>query len=160
MPKMKAGPALLQKPSIRRASLAVSCPFCHAWVTHRAPTGYPPINPTNSSGAAPSGILQRRHMGHKNRKLMPKVDSVRTVDRIKKGNRDGITTFRHRSIPSATPAKAVMESRIRITMVTILHNAGMIRLLNLTAITSADSMTALENPCTGPHRIFSKGVLP
>ena len=118
------------------------------------------MNPTNSNGAADEGILHRRHRGTRNPSFMPRADAVSTKERLKNGNRDGMTTFKHKSIPSAMPFKAVRESKIKIAMAAMLKTIVISRLDLVKTITSADSMNTLAKSSQPPHRISSKEVLP
>lgn len=116
MPNRKAGPALLQNPSILLALFVESLPSCHAAEIHCAPTGYPPSNPTASKLSAPMGIPQIRPRGRRKTDEPPPMLDVSIMERMKKGRRDGITTLRHKSIPSAAPDKAVWLSIINISI--------------------------------------------
>ena len=91
IPKMNAGPALLQKPRHRLASAVLICPHFHISYTHFAPTGYPPNSPASSKFSDPVGILQKAVNGFK--KEIAQLDSafVKRIEITKKGKSDGIT---------------------------------------------------------------------
>lgn len=112
MPKIKAGPALLQNPSIRCASVFVRQPLRYASDTDCAPTGYPPKKPMRSSDSAPVGIPQSFPKGVRKGIFVPVTAFVRRMDSTKKGSNDGITVRMHMSMLSAAPYIAVLLSRI------------------------------------------------
>ena len=93
IPNKNAGPQLLQKAKSRRASACVSCPDAKAWLTHWAPTGYPPRKPAIRRDSAPSGIWHSRRIGRKNGIRCPTRDVVSRTEKRKNGNRDGITVL-------------------------------------------------------------------
>lgn len=114
-PKIKAGPQLLQITSILRAASEERCPFSWAKLTHWAPDGYPPRNPSINSSPEPGGILHSLATGSNIRSRKKFRPVLMTKDRYKKGNRAGTTVRRHSCTPSVAPAQAAELSRIRAT---------------------------------------------
>jgi len=112
IPNRKDGPALLQNPSILRASCFLSCPLAKQSATAWAPAGYPPRRPIKNMDSLPCGMRQSLLIGESSLLCMPEIDPVSRMDSIKKGRREGITVMRQRVIPSWAPAMAVFVSRI------------------------------------------------
>lgn len=139
MPKRNAGPALLQKQSIRWACIFDSCPVLYAAATHWAPTGYPPRKPVTKSVSLPSGIRQILPRGRSMLQWIPDRDPVMRMDRIKKGKSEGITVCMHSVIPSCAPCRAVFPSRIK-SSIPIAAQIPEIKFLLFKSLTSEESM--------------------
>ena len=116
IPKRKAGPALQQNHSILSASCLLISPRFQASRMLFAPTGYPPKNPLISNDSAPFGIPNKRPTGRSRGRLVPIRLFTRIPDSRKKGNREGTTVRKHRSMPSAAANYAVLLSRINISI--------------------------------------------
>ena len=112
IPNKKAGPALLQKPSIRRAVALDSLPSRQACAISWAPTGYPAKKPSNSKDSVPAGILHSFPIGRRNEMFCPNRQLLIIPDKIKKGYREGITVRIHSSTPILAELTAVFPSRI------------------------------------------------
>ena len=112
MPNKKAGPGRLQKPSRISPSRRFSCPRCTAWATQAAPAGYPPSSAGISSDSAPFGRPNSFPMGDNIRSFRPMSRAVSSMERHRKGSREGITAVRHSSTPWLAPCMAVFPSRI------------------------------------------------
>ena len=65
IPKIKEGPALLQKRSRCSASFLTSVPERYCAEMQAAPTGYPPNKPAISIPSQPVGIPKTLHNGFK-----------------------------------------------------------------------------------------------
>ena len=154
MAKIKAGPALLQKPSRRLPSCSLNRPARQASATLCAPVGYPPRSPKTSSACVFPGILQNLPRGVKNPVDMLLKASVRKIDRKKRGSSDGITTCMHSCTPSTAPDSAVFASRISISMVSAA--AMQVKVLLFNDITSEDSMSSGDKSSHLGHMIFQK----
>ena len=109
MPRINAGPALLQKVSSRAPSSGERSPCRTRLPTAFAPTGYPPISPRrNAAAPAPSMPNSRRNSGPAARPSTSAAPSVvKSCAATKKGNSAGMTEARQRDIPSRTPCAAV-----------------------------------------------------
>ena len=100
IPNINAGPALLQKDSIRWACSLRMTELRKAECTVAAPTGYPPKNPKSRRDSAPSGIWQILESGRKRGLLTPPSRLLIIADRKKKGKSEGIMVFKLISTPS------------------------------------------------------------
>ena len=118
IPNINAGPALLQKPSIRLAAVLDSFPEKYAFEMIFAPIGYPPRSPNNKIDSAPVGILQRLLIGCRMRIFFPENVVIIIPESIIKGNNAGMTVFRHSAIPSSAPSITVFVSSIIIAIAT------------------------------------------
>lgn len=116
MPKMKAGPALLQNTIIRPASASVRIFMACTALTDCAPTGYPPSSPVSKIDSLPSGIPVNLLRGRSNGRFRPVRPEVSIMDSTKNGSSEGITDCRQISIPILAPEMAVGLSKISITM--------------------------------------------
>ena len=112
IPKIKDGPALLQKPSIRFALLLSKLPAWAACEMACAPTGYPPKIPMRKIDSVPSGNRRTRPKGRSIEIFFPESRFVSKTDKKKKGISDGITVLIHNSKPSRAPIRALCESTI------------------------------------------------
>lgn len=104
IPNIKLGPALLQNPNSRCASVFDRVPSVYAPATHCAPTGYPPHRPSSSRLPLPSGMPHSFSTGWKSVVLLPVRPLLPIILRKIKGNSDGTTTERANSTPSAAPS--------------------------------------------------------
>lgn len=145
IPKIKAGPALLQKPSILRASSLVRAWFLYACAILCAPTGYPPRNPRRSNDSLPLGILQSFPNGRRRGMLAPKLTELMIAENIKKGNKEGIIVYKHKVMPSFAPFKDVCASIIKINIMTEERIPISNRFLLFMDNTSQECMLRMEN---------------
>lgn len=158
IPNRKAGPALLQKGSIRAASCWDRFPEQRASAMLCAPTGYPPNNPIRYRYSVPLGMCIHRQRGRIKGIDTPLRELVSRIDRSKKGNRDGITVRKHSVTPSAAPANAVLVSKIKISIPTPAVNID--NNFPFICVTSKDSMFVWENSSMKVIYFLHKGVEP
>lgn len=96
---MKAGPVLLQKARARSASRFVQSFFKYNSATVTAPVGYPPQNPIIKAEARfpftekRNGIIFRNTL----HRMSESRNDVKSFERTKKGNSEGITVPAQRS---------------------------------------------------------------
>ncbi len=74
-----------------------------------------------------------------------------------KGNSDGMTMRRHRSIPSTAPFCAVLESMININIAVAIIIKDQVRFCNLKTITSEESMRRQAKLKQACHRMLERG---
>ena len=112
---MNDGPALLQKASVRSASVFVQSPFLYSVATVFAPTGNPEISPSNiAEEQAPETQKTLRVKGSA---YLPVLSAypllIKIPERTINGNSVGIRTDRHISIPfSAASQETSGKTRI------------------------------------------------
>ena len=92
----KAGFALLQNPNNLSASSRVKSPFLYNSAVVRAPTGYPPRNPSaNALPACPGRRYNAIIPDNIGAKIFPQSADANNPDTIRNGNKDGITDAAH-----------------------------------------------------------------
>ena len=112
MPKIKEGPALLQKPNIRLAVWVVILLSSQAVTTDCAPTGYPPKKPRASIASHPLGMPSLLQITRNGGNLIPETTLQRIPERKKNGNSDGTTVLMHCCKPIDAPSAANCGERI------------------------------------------------
>jgi hypothetical protein len=118
IPKIKDGPALLQKRNILCPSAGERRSRSTACATACAPAGYPPIIPMAKMDSQFLGIRRILHQKLENGNLNPMMDEVRIDDSIIKGKREGMTVRRHNVMASVAPMTIVLVSISKINMAT------------------------------------------
>ena len=109
-----AGPALTQKQSIRRAVVWEMRPASSRLAMALAPAGYPPMAPISTAPPVSGGRWNsQRHNGRSGAAShSPSSVEPSRPEKIRNGNREGMTTVPHVASPSRMPA-ATAPDRLR-----------------------------------------------